>query len=70
MMSSVNDNIRVVLSKGLIDRLPQEACIPWKPDTRYQISLRKFLREDHDILKFTSTIDNQVYVEIKHLILI
>jgi len=65
MMISVNDNIREVLCKGLADKLPQEACIAWKPDPRYQISLRKYLKEDHDVIKICPSISNQLYVEVK-----
>lgn len=68
MMSSVNDNIREVLANLLIDGLPQEACIPYKPHPGSYISLRKFLREDHEVLKISTTIANEIYIEIKHFL--
>ena len=64
MMKDIRDVIRDRLCKSLINRLPQEACIPYKPHQGSYISLRKYLHQDHPLLEMRNIISAKEYSEI------
>jgi hypothetical protein len=63
-MKDIRDVIRDRLCKSLINRLPQEACIPYKPHPGSYISLRNYLKQDHPLLGMRNIIASKEYSDI------
>ena len=64
MMIYISDVIRDRLFKSIIDKLPKEACIPYKPHPGSYISLRSYLTERHTLLEMRNAINGKAYTEI------
>lgn len=63
-MKYISDLIRDRLFKSLIDKLPKEACIPYKPHPGSFISLRTHLTERHTLLEMRNALNGKAYIEI------
>jgi len=64
MMRDIGDVLRILLCKNLADKLPKEACIPYKPHPGSYISLRSYLTERHTLLEMRNAINGKAYIEI------